>query len=153
MAAHHVTSGALVGAGATLTVPDQPFQFLDRADALLKGAEALSHLGPAESQATIFLASWCVELSLKAYLASKGLRKNELRHIQHNLTELWAEASKHGLPIPRITPRWCNLFSETHKTPYHQRYPTDAAGSIATNIQALIPELTALLKLVRQSLQ
>jgi len=120
---------------------------------LLSGLQALALLGPQQAEATIFLASWCLELTLKAYLELKEQTKKELRPIQHNLAELWSKASGHGLPIPFTPPRWCVLLSTTHDKPYHQRYPTDAAAYSAPNIQLLVVELTALHDLVAQSLQ
>jgi hypothetical protein len=153
MPTHHIASGALIGGGAKIAMSSPPRQFLDRARGLLAGLEALAPLGPRQAEAAIFLASWCLELTLKAHLESKGQTKDELRPIQHNLAELWAKASGHGLPIPATPPRWCALLSTTHDKPFHQRYPTDAAASSAPNIQLLVVELTALHNLVAQSLQ
>lgn len=153
MPTHHIASGALVGGDAKIAISSQPRQFLDRARGLLTGLEALAPLGPRQAEAAIFLASWCLELTLKGYLESKGQTKVELRTIQHNLAALWAKASDHGLPILAMPPRWCFLLSTTHDKPFHQRYPTDAAASSAPNIQLLVVELTALHNLVAQSLQ
>ncbi len=153
MPTHHVTSGALIAESAKIAVSSTPLQFLDRARGLRSGLEALALPDPQQAEAAIFLASWCLELTLKAYLESKGQTKLELRPIQHNLAKLWAKASDHGLSVPAIPPRWCVLLSTTHDKPFHQRYPTDAAGSSAPNIQLLVVELTALHNLVAQSLQ
>jgi hypothetical protein len=153
MPTHHNSSGALIGGGAKIAISSPPRQFLDRARGLLTGLETLAPLGPRQAEAAIFLASWCLELTLKAHLESKGQTKDALRPIQHNLTALWAKASDQGLPIPATPPRWCVLLSTIHDKPFHQRYPTDAAASSAPNIQLLVVELTALNRLVAQSLQ
>jgi hypothetical protein len=131
----------------------EPHQFIGRARQLHHGFLALAPLGAAQTHACIFLASWCLELSLKAYLATKGQGKSQLGPIQHNLAALWAKAAELGLPAPKSPPRWCVLLSETHNTPFHQRYPTETAVSIAPNKQSLVAELSALLALIEQSIQ
>jgi hypothetical protein len=154
MPTDHTASGALIAGSAQVAMSSPPRQFLDRARGLLSGLEALALLGPQQAEAAIFLASWCLELTLKAHLESKGQTKDKLWDIRHNLAELWAEASGHGLPVPATPPRWCVLLGTTHDGPlFHQRYPTDAAASSAPNIQLLVVELTALHNLVAQSLQ
>lgn len=153
MPIHHTVSGALIAGSAKIAISSPPRQFLDRARGLLSGLEALALLGSQQAEAAIFLASWCLELTLKAHLELKGQTKAELRPIQHNLAELWVKASGHGLPVPAKAPHWCVLLGKTHDNPFHQRYPTDAAASSAPNIQLLVAELTALHNLVAQSLQ
>lgn len=153
MPTHHVTSGSLIAGSATVEISSPPRQFLDRARGLLSGLEALALLGPQQAEAAIFLASWCLELTLKAHLEQKGQTKNELRPIRHNLAKLWEEASKHGLPVPATPPHWCDQLGKTHDKPFHQRYPTDAAAFSAPSIQILVVELTALHNLVAQSLR
>ena len=153
MPTHHTASGALIGGEAKIAVSSPPRQFLDRARGLLAGLEALEPLGPQRAEAAIFLASWCLELTLKAHLESKGQAKDELRPIQHNLAALWAKAAEHGLAVSTTPPRWCVVLSATHNKPFHQRYPTDAAASIAPSRQLLLVELTALHSLVASSLQ
>ena len=153
MPTHHIASGALIAGESRIGVSSPPRQFLDRAHGLLAGLEALEPLGPKRAEAAVFLASWCLELTLKAHLESKGQAKDELRAIQHNLAALWAKAAAHGLPVSAPPPRWCVALSATHNKPFHQRYPTDAAASIAPSIQLLLVELTALHNLVATSLQ
>ena len=153
MPKHHIASGALIAEGAKIGISSPPRQFLDRAHGLLVGLEALALLGPRQAEAAIFLASWCLELNLKAHLEFKGRTKDKLRPLQHNLAALWTKASDHGLPVPATPPYWCALISQTHNRPFHQRYPTDAAAYSAPNIQLLVVELTALHNLVAQSLQ
>lgn len=152
MATHHAASGALIAGSAELTISSPPHQFLDRARGLLSGLEALSVLGPPQTEAAIFLASWCLELTLKAYLEKNGRTKTELRPIQHNLAGLWTKAFDCGLAVTATPPRWCALLSTTHDKPFHQRYPTDAAVSSAPHIGLLVAELSALHNLVAQSL-
>jgi hypothetical protein len=149
---HHTSSGALVAAEARVSIGSESQQFIQRARHLHAGLRALASLGEQEAPAAVFLASWCLELSLKAYLASKGQRKAELRSIQHNLAALWSKAASHGLGLPGTPPRWCTLLSTTHNSPYHQRYPTDAAAFIAPNLHVVEGELRALLALVEHSL-
>lgn len=153
MPTHHTASGALIAGGAKVAMSSPPRQFLNRANGLFSGLEALEPLGSAKAEAAIFLASWCLELSLKAYLESKGQTKDVLRPIQHDLAALWTCASNHGLAVQATPPRWCVVLGATHKKPFHQRYPTEAAASIAPNIQMLVVELAALRNLVAQSLQ
>lgn len=153
MLTHHNASGALIGSGAKIEMSSPPRQFLDRSRGLLTGLEALEPLGPRKAEAAIFLASWCLELTLKAHLESKGQKKDELHSIQHNLAALWVRAGEHGLSISAAPPHWCVLLSATHNKPFHQRYPTEAAASVVPNIQLLLAELNALHSLVTQSLQ
>ncbi len=153
MPTHHTSSGALIAGEARIAIASPQYQFLARARGLLTGLEALAPLGPRQAEAAIFLASWCLELTLKAHLASRGQNKSELQPIQHNLSALWAKAFDFGLPVPATPPRWCVILSGTHDKPFHQRYPTDAAGSIAPNTETLVVELTTLHNLVAQSIQ
>jgi hypothetical protein len=153
MPTHHTSSGALIAGEAKVAISSPPRQFLDRANGLFSGLEALAPLGSTKAAAAIFLASWCLELTLKAYLGSKGQMKDELVQIQHDLAGLWTRASNHGLAVQATPPRWCVLLGETHKKPFHQRYPTEAAASVAPNIQLLVVELAALRNLVAQSLK
>ena len=153
MPIHHTTSGALIAGEASIGIAGKPLQFIDRARKLHLGFRALAPLGALQAPAAIFLASWCLELSLKAHLASKGQGKTELRSIQHDLAALWTKAAILGLRVPSTPPHWCMLLSATHNDPYHQRYPNDAAASSTPSIQVVEAELTALLTIVEQSLQ
>jgi HEPN domain-containing protein len=153
MPTHHTTSGALVAGSASIGIAHHAQQLFERASALHAGLEALAPLGAKQANAAVFLASWCLELALKSHLAAHGQGKRELRSIQHNLTALWSKAASLGLHIASAAPRWCEKLSETHDDPYHQRYATDKAASIAPNIQAVANELRLLLEVVSRSIQ
>jgi len=152
MPIHHTATGALVSGAATIGASSNSLQLLDRATKLLSGASALADLGEKELQASIFLASWCLELALKGYLDAKGQGKKELASIRHNLSKLWECAAKEGLCIAAAPPRWCELLSATHDHPYHQRYPTEAIASVAPQIQVVVKELEALVATVKKAL-
>lgn len=153
MPIHHTTSGALISGSATIGATSVPHQFLDRALKLHEGLKALAQLGERQAHASIFLASWCLELALKGHLVAMGKGKKELRPIQHNLAALWIEAANLGLGIPNSPPRWCSILSKTHDDPYHQRYPTDAVAFLAPNVQTVVAELATLLNVLEHSLQ
>ena len=153
MPTHHHATGNLVAGSARVSIASDAVQFLDRARGLHDGMRALAEDGKDLSQAATFLGSWCLELALKAYLASRGQGKKELRPIQHNLIELWKKAGSLGLAIPTAPPQWCELLSTTHNEPYHQRYPTDAAGSRTPNLSLASTELEALLSAIGSSIQ
>lgn len=151
MATVHATSGALVSGPATIAVGPPAQQLLDRARSLHRGLEALVPLGAAHANAAVFLASWSLELALKAHLAANGQGKRELRSIQHNLEALWVKAAGLGLSVPTLAPRWCTLLSKTHDDPYHQRYPSNAAASTAPNLGEVVVELGKLLQVVHKA--
>lgn len=154
MPTHHSSCGVLVAESARIGVGGRPRQFLSRAVELHAGLAALAPGGTIVSHAAIFLASWCLELALKAHLANHGLGTKALRPIQHNLAKLWIEAANHGLSVSNAPPRWCIMLSETHDNPYFQRYPSDStAAYIAPNINDLVAEIGAVLDIVGTSLQ
>ena len=152
MPVHHTATGALVSGTATIGASSNSLQLLDRATKLLSGASALAALGEKELQASVFLASWCLELALKGYLDAKGQGKKELASIRHNLSKLWERAAKEGLSITAVPPHWCELLSATHDLPYHQRYPTGDVASVAPHIQAVVKELETLVATVKKAL-
>jgi hypothetical protein len=149
----HTSSGALIGQGSAISISNRPHQFFERAGGLMIGLKALAPLDPRHSQAAVFLASWCVELTLKGFLDSKGQTKKMLQPIRHNLAALWNKSSELGLAISKSAPAWCVLLSETHNAPFHQRYPTDAASSVAPNLELLVREIERLHALAAQSLR
>jgi hypothetical protein len=151
MATFHESSGNLVGGGSEVSVGTSKDGLVARTRGLLHGLRALVNGEDAQNaEAAIFLASWCLELTLKGYLAAVGKGKKELQPIQHDLVALWELAQRCGLMVPAVPPRWCQLLSETHNSPFHQRYPTDASVSVAPNLRLVLSELEVLLVRVEQ---
>ncbi len=154
MPAHHVAAGDLVADAASIGIGGKPNQFLERARGLHVGLKALSSLSAKEAYAAVFLAAWCLELSLKSFLADHGQGKKQLQPIQHDLAALWSRAATLGLPVSNTPPPWCSLLSEAHKGPsFHQRYPTHDAASISPNATLLEQELAVLLALIAQQVR
>jgi HEPN domain-containing protein len=126
--------------------------FLDRARKLHQGLAALSALDANHADAAVFLAAWCLELSLKAYLAKHGQLKTQLQPIQHDLAALWRRSESFGLPIPKDPPRWCLLLSTLHAHPYHLRYPDNTAAAIGPAVHEVSVALGDLLHLIEREL-
>lgn len=151
MKTHHVAMGRLVGSGAELNFVAPPHtQLLARAKSLHEGLLTLVSSGPETRTAAVFLASWALELALKAHLVQRGKTKRELRPIQHDLTALWQLAFAEGLPLASSPPHWCSLLSQTHDAPYHQRYGSNTPISVWPAIQAVVVGLTELLLVIEK---
>lgn len=152
MPIHHTSSGHLVGPGAKLDLAPPQRGLLDRARKLHRGLATLSTQDSSHADAAVFLAAWCLELSLKAYLAKHGQLRNQLQTIQHDLTALWRRAVSFGLPVPQDPPRWCQLLSTLHAHPYHLRYPDEAAVAVAPGVREVSIALGDLLHLIESEL-
>lgn len=152
MTTQHTSYGSLVGSGARLELAPPQLGFLDRARKLHCGLAGLSNQEASHAEAAIFLAAWCLELSLKAFLAKHGQLKTQLHSIQHDLAALWKRAATLGLAIPQDPPRWCLLLSSLHASPYHLRYPDEAAAAIAPGVHEASAALRNLLLLIESEL-
>jgi hypothetical protein len=153
MAAISSTTGSLIGPGAALSVGPESIGLLARARGLFYGIDALVPATAKTVDAVHFLSAWTVELLLKSYLSHVGISKREIRTIQHNLDALWTKASSLGLSVSSAPPRWCQLLSGIHDSPYHSRYPTHAAAHIGPNVDKLRCQLQTLLKIVENAVQ
>jgi len=69
------------------------------------------------------LASQAIELSLKAYLLSRGWEQKKIKIIGHDLEQAWEETVKEGLRIS-VDPKFSvQVLSLSHDSPYLFRYP------------------------------
>jgi hypothetical protein len=95
-------------------------EYLDAAERLLASP------GPELSFPLLHLLTHSMELSLKAYLASRGVGKRELKAkaIRHDLSELVLRCEKASLPaIPDLS-LYANSLQEMNRD-YDFRYPTN----------------------------
>jgi HEPN domain-containing protein len=152
MAVHNAV-GALVGQGATVSNGPEKCGFLSRARSFLHGVETLAKSAEENIEACHFLAAWALELLLKAYLSHTGCTTVELIKFGHRLDALWENASSKGLLVPAAPPRWVQLLSELHKSPFHMRYPTTSAAYVGPNLCVLESELNALFCLIEEAVK
>ena len=153
MATHHDSTGYLVAQAAGVSLAPLQHGFLERARSLHQGAAALAAQDASHAHATVFLAAWCAELSLKAYLAKHGQFKEQLGAIQHNLSGLWKKAASLGLSVPQDPPRWLQLLGTLHGNPYHLRYPSEAAASLSPAANEAVVGLGNLIQVVEKAFE
>ncbi len=147
--------GSLVASSATVSLGPESLGYISRARGLLQGVKVLAATSEDSTIACHFVAAWTLELLLKSYLSHAGLTKAQLKAapLRHDLESLWEKASSHGLSISSIPPRWCQLLNGIHDTPYYSRYPTEAAGYIGPEPEALNTELELIFIAVEKIVQ
>jgi hypothetical protein len=132
--------------------PRPPFTYMGVANLLMPGIRTLATHGdlPAQALPLAMLCAHTLECGLKAFLSRNGddthLRKPSIRH---NISQLWEEARKDGLPTPM--PAWAKVLSEIHDAPYHLRYPK--VHVLGTPVaQPMTDELGQILSLIESKL-
>jgi hypothetical protein len=125
--------------------------FLGAAEALLSGVQPLASSLPRTAWPLTFLAGQVVECLLKAYLAKRGVREEELkqRSVRHNLLKLWSQAVSHGLSFAPRDPIWLQRLSELHNGPYVIRYPMGLNGVVLPQCAEMARDLPILVRAVR----
>jgi hypothetical protein len=97
------------------------------------------------------LASHCLELTLKSYLAKAGVDEARLRkHFRHHLKKLWKACRQSGLPVGK-PPDWVKSLHAGHSKSLGFRYPGQdgAFGAIVLpDLQALRESLKFAIELV-----
>lgn len=99
------------------------FDLLDRAEEFYVAFKALPATPP-PSWPRYFMLCHAVELVLKAYLSSQGMRRGELKKMErrHNLVRLLTDAVNAGLEIGPLARGEIGMLSEAHSKFWH-RYP------------------------------
>lgn len=130
--------------------------YLVTATGLMPGATLLAAAPPSESAMAFALVSGQIlECSLKAFLSKAGVPEDDLRNereIRHNLSWLWAEAARRGLPIVDTPPQWVETLNSLHGHPYHLRYPKALNVLVLTNAQQTESALRTLIDKVRKGM-
>ena len=73
------------------------------------------------------LAGFAVECALKSYLVGRFVKARDLHRkpYGHNLTKLWRDAARNGLPIGKLPP---GLNQLTNRPKFFVRYHTGVDG-------------------------
>jgi hypothetical protein len=99
-------------------------QFSSEARAYLTAADILTRDGsPDINQATYFLMSHALELTLKAYILARGISYDEVLNLGHNIQKAHVRAESLGLPVEgEHTRTLIRRLSEFHEA-FLFRYP------------------------------
>jgi hypothetical protein len=142
-----ITAACAIMLPALVTVkPGPPHSYIGVAQQVCDGIKVLA---AAERPPPVPLAMLCahaLECILKAYLSRDG---NDTRlmngAIRHNISALWALASREGLAVPDVAPPWVCGLSDLHDKPYDLRYAKrfqmlvlPSAGLMATGVIELL---------------
>ena len=100
-----------------------------------------------------FLVSHCLELSLKAFLLSKGLDESRVIKIGHNLNDAWNKAVENGLPIDSSLFSWCDKLNSAHNRPFLFRYARTNTGLVTPSFKTSHFNLNKILDIVGQILK
>lgn len=85
------------------------------------------------------LGAHCLEISLKAFLLSRGFDEKALKKLRHNLEKIWAKSIEKGLELGQVPADWCQKLDACHDYPYLLRYPR-------TNTALVLPSGLAFFK-------
>jgi hypothetical protein len=133
-------------------------EFLELAELFYKAYRDLPDPGfPKLDWPRYFLLCHCIELSLKAYLAGKGVSDRELsgKKFGHNLKNLFDAAVERDLSLTAHACRLVKYLEEPH-TDYAARYPRnkqEKMGAPVPTIAQLQPDAVALLRQIATHLR
>ena len=94
------------------------------------------------------LAGHCIEATLKAYLAEKGLGEDVLKRIGHELEAAWHACAENGLQINLRPPSWLLELNYSHSK-FRYRYPPIATNPWVPNPEKFIDTMAFLIDQVR----
>ena len=128
-----------------------PLSLLAGARELAAGLDLLARHGSEVSpRGAALLAGQAVELTLKAYLMTRGWKKKDLKdEVRHDLELAWITARREGLPLPSDVPEWCANLNTIHDDPYRGRYPVHNEGLVITSPEELHRKVVGLIAMVQ----
>jgi hypothetical protein len=99
------------------------------------------------------LASQAIELSLKAYLLSKGWTEKQLKQIGHDLGQALEEAVQAGLRISPSNKFSVQVLSLSHDSPYLFRYPQNKVAAGITEPSILCQDVRTIIETIENELK
>jgi hypothetical protein len=133
LAAPQVVSGQAIGTLPTLkTVIPTPAQgYRNGARSFLVGVQRLSNsTNIDEMMCSHILAAFGIECALKSYLSLRGVGKNKIRKLGHDLVHLWSAGKKKGLVSGSVYEGELKILTELTTKDFYARYRHPGNGAV-----------------------